>query len=398
MLNINEPQAYRVALHHLGFRPFFLLAGIFSFILVAAWVWLYRDPSVMLHGQQISAVSWHAHEMVYGYAMAVVAGFLLTAVRNWTGVQTLHGLPLMVLALFWLLARLMPFVPHPDALMVMAVFDLGFNLALAVAIYIPIARVKQWQQMGILSKVLILGLGNLLFYLGLAGIVDEGIRWGLYTGLYIIISLILLMARRVLPFFIEKGVDEKVELKNYRWVDLGSLVLMLAFWLVEVFSPWVQVAQWLALILAILHTIRLAGWYTPGIFKKPLLWVLYAAYTWIVLGFVIKALGLVTEVNPMLSVHAFAYGGVGIMTIGMMACVALGHTGRNVFEPPSGLGLMFLLLLAGSVVRVFFPWVVPESYTLWILVSQLFWVLAFALFSWKYVPMLIKPRVDGQYG
>lgn len=397
MLQIEQPQHYRYALDHLGFRPFFLLGSLFAVVAVGLWAWLFRSGSP-LPAAALPAISWHAHEMIYGYGLAVIAGFLLTAVRNWTGVQTLHGKPLLLLALIWLAARIMPFIGHPAALTVMALLDLIFATWLCWEIFSPIYRVRQWQHIGIWAKLLIMLIGQCLFYLGLFGKLDEGIRWGLYTGLYMIVSLILLMGRRVVPFFIEKGVGYPVTLKNYRWLDLSSLVLMLLFWLFAVFVDNKLPLAVTAFTLFAIHLFRLWGWHTAGIWRKPLLWILYLAFTWLVVGFLLTGLGAIGLVSPLLAVHALGYGGIGLLTIGMMARVSLGHTGRNVFDPPKALIPIFALLFLGAVARVILPILLPAHYLNLILISQLLWIAAFALFAFIYAPMLIKPRVDGSYG
>jgi uncharacterized protein involved in response to NO len=398
MMQIDEPAGHRIALTHLGFRPFFLLAGLAGTLLMAAWLWLYQSGQPLPRTGLLSPITWHAHEMIYGYTVAVIAGFLLTAVRNWTGVQTLHRAPLLLLALLWLLARLMPFVDHSAALPAMAVLDLTFGITLGLALLYPILKVRQWGQLAVLSKVLLLVAANLAFYLGLFGHFDAGIRWGLYGGLYLIVSLLLLMARRVMPFFIEKGVEGTVELRNSRWLDLGSLLLMLAFLAVEVLYPLPEWAGWFAWGLFALHALRLAGWHAPGLWRKPLLWVLYLGYGWVVAGFALRGLQLFLPLNPMAAVHAFAAGGIGLMTAGMMSRVALGHTGRNVFAPPAALRWIFFSLLLGSLLRVLPPLLLPEQHGLWIGASQLLWIAGFGLFTWIYAPMLVRARVDGRYG
>lgn len=388
----------RLALDRLGFRPFFLAAGAFGTVSVAIWVSLYHFRAPGLAEPALSAVIWHAHEMIYGYAVAVVGGFLLTATRNWTGVQTLHGTPLILLAVLWLLARAAPFVDHPLALETMAVLDLTFNLLLCSAILYPIARARQWKQLGLWSKVVIVSLANLLFYLGLFGMLDDGVRLGLYTGLYLILSLILVVGRRVIPFFIERGVGYPVALTNRRWVDISSMVLMLIFIVTEVLAAAPVAAAVCAAALALLHAARMTGWHTPGLWRRPLLWVLYIAYGWIVLGFALTALAHLAGFNPALAVHAFAYGGIGMMTLGMMARVSLGHTGRDLARAPGALAWAFSLLAAGSVVRVILPLMAPDPYVAWIALSQALWIAAFALFTWTYTPILVRPRVDGRDG
>jgi len=397
-MQIEEPQNYRIALHHLGFRPFFLLGGIFAVVAIATWFWLLSNGGLLPATTSMSIIQWHAHEMLYGYTLAVISGFLLTAVRNWTGVQTLHGMPLLLLALCWLLARTMPFIDHPQAMLWMVALDLLFNLVLCLAVLQPIVKVRQWNHLAVWSKLLLLGIGNGLFYLGVYGELTDGVRIGLYTGLYIILSLIMLMARRVIPFFIEKGVGYPVKLVNYRWLDISSLLLMLAFIIVEVFIVLPLWATVTAALLAVLHAIRLAGWYTHGIWKKPLLWSLYLGYAWLVAGFVLRAMAGWGNLNPMLAVHAFAYGTIGLVTLGMMTRVALGHTGRDVFNPPAILSVVFIMLFLGSLVRVVMPLVAPQLYTLWISASQWLWIVSFTGFVMIYAPMLVKGRIDGKYG
>ncbi len=240
---------------------------------------------------------------------------------------------------------------------------------------------------------------NVLFYLGLLEVLPPiAIQWGLYSGLYLVVSLILLMGRRVIPFFIEKGVDEQATIKNWKWLDISSLFLFLIFVVVEVFFSKPVFSQSLAAILFVLHSIRLWGWYAKGIWEKPLLWILYIGYSFIVLGFGLKAISAWLVMSPWISVHAFAVGGIGLITVGMMSRVALGHTGRNVFEPPAILSKLFVLLIIAAVLRILFPIALPELHLWWVGLSQAFWISGFALFAFTYAPMLIKARIDGRFG
>jgi len=396
-MQIEEKESYRFALLHLGFRPFFLLGGAFAVFAIGLWLWILSFGG-WLASNELTVFQWHAHEMLYGYTLAVIAGFLLTAVGNWTGQKTLNGLPLLLLALCWLSARVMPLIDHPQAMLMMAGLDLLFNSAMCIAILLPILKVRQWQHLAIWSKVIFLLIGNALFYLGLFNLLEEGVRLGLYTGLYIILSLIMLMGRRVIPFFIEKGIEQPVTVVNYRWLDISSLLLMLAFIVVEVFIILPTWATVIATALAVLHGLRLYGWYNTAIWQKPLLWSLYVGYAWIVMGFILRAIDGWFDINPTLAIHAFTYGGIGMMTIGMMARVSLGHTGRDVFNPPKQLTSIFILLVAGSVTRVLMPLFLPDHYATLILISQILWLVAFAEFVLTYAAILVKARVDGKFG
>lgn len=393
----SQPVHARTAFLNLGFRPFFTMAVVFSILAMLTWA------GVVVFGWQadftaLPATAWHAHEMVYGYSMAVIAGFLLTAVMNWTGVQTLHGTPLLLLSLLWLAGRLLLVAGASMPLQIVALVDGLFMVWLIGALLVPVIRARQWKQLGIISKLLLLLLSNGIFYAGALGIIEDGIRIGLYSGVYLVIALVFVMGRRVMPFFIEKGVDGPVQLKNRPWLDISSLVLFLAFWIADIARPDSLPVALLAMALTVLHVIRLAGWHTPGIWNKPLLWVLYLGYGWLIAGFALKAAVVFFSISPFLPLHAFAYGGIGMITVGMMARVTLGHTGRSVFDPPPVLFWIFTALLAGSTFRVLLPLLDPGRYTAWTGIAQVFWIGAFAVFLVVYLPMLIRPRVDGRPG
>lgn len=391
MLQIETPQSYPNSFLHLGFRPFFLLATLFSAVAMALWAWLYMG-AIPVMSSGMPAITWHAHEMIYGYALAVVSGFLLTSIRNWTGIQTLNGKWLLSLALLWASARLVFLVDYRFAMLL----DLSYNLALLAAAAIPLYRARQWKQMSIWTKLVLLSTGNAMFYAGAVGWWSGGIHVGLYTGLYILVSLILMMGRRVIPFFIEKRAG--VTVINRKWVDISSLVLMLLFLVVEVFWPQPIAAGICALLLFVLHALRLLGWYAPTIRREPMLWVLYLGYGWLVFAFLLRGSMLFVELNPMLPVHAFAAGGIGMVTIGMMARVSLGHTGRNVYDYPFAVRVAFILVGLAGVFRVLVPLVLPATTTYMVLAAQTLWVFGFTVFVVVYLPMLVKPRVDGRYG
>jgi uncharacterized protein involved in response to NO len=399
MLNIQDPPLAgdRFALFNLGFRPFFIGAALYAVLAMLVWMAIYVfGASLPLSG--LPAVTWHAHEMIYGYGMAVIAGFLLTAVRNWTGIPTLNGLPLALLCALWALARLLPFVNIPGALYALAVIDLGFILLLLLAVVTPVVRARQWKQLGVASKLVLLGAGNACFYAGLFGWFDAGVRIGIFGGFYLIVALILTMSRRLIPFFTERGVGYSVQLKNRLWVDISSLALFVAFLILEVFAERRQAAAAVAVVLFALHAWRLYGWFTRGILHYPLLWGLHAGYAFIVAGFALHAAAIYFGISPFLGLHAFAVGGIGVVTLAMMARVALGHTGRNVHQPPSIVRYALLALVLAVVFRSFAPLIDMTHYRLWIALSQAFWILAFGAFLLRYFPFLVKPRIDGQAG
>ena len=398
MIKIEDQQeTSEWVLLHLGFRPFFLGAATYSVIATVIWLAAYTFGwDIRPYG--LPAVIWHAHEMIYGYAIAVIAGFLLTAIKNWTGIKTLHGRWLLLLFFLWVLARALPFIGPPVNIVFIAVVDNLFIVALILAVALPVFRARQWKQLGILSKLLLFLCANVLFYLGVLGIVEKGITWGLYSGLYLVLALIFTLGRRVIPLFIEKGVGYPVQLKNWLWLDISSLVLFLLFCIADLLVANQVVVTVLAGFLLLLHTARMVGWYTYGIWRNPLLWVLYLAYGSMVAGFFLKLSVFVFGISPYLAVHAFAFGGIGMMTVGMMSRVVLAHTARSVTEPPQILFWIFLILFVGTAVRVLLPLIDSSHHSVWIGLSQMLWIASFSLFLYVYTPMLLRPRVDGRYG
>ena len=393
MIQIDRRTVARThAFLELGFRPFFLGAAGFAVVAMAIWMGLFTFGwPIRLNG--LSPTAWHAHEMIYGYSLAVVAGFLLTAVRKWTDRPTLDGAPLLALVVLWAVGRVVPFLGGAAPLWVAAVTDTAFVAGLLVATTRPVVQARQWGQLGPLAIPGVMLAGDLTFYLGALGVVPNGVFVGLYAGLYLILALIFKMGRRVIPGFIEAGVGYRVRLKNWRWVDWSSLVCFVLFAIADLLTPNGSVVALLAALLVVLHGVRLAGWHTPGLWHKPLLWVLYLGYGSLVAGFALKAAAVVFAISPYLAVHAFTVGGIGMITLGMMARVSLGHTGRNVLDPPSGLSGMFVLLGVTALVRVLVPLLDASRYGLWIGLSQALWIAAFAMFAYRYAPMLIRSSV-----
>ena len=398
LLNIQDPPSNKpFSLFVLGFRPFFLAAGIFSVISMALWMANFIfGLSIPLEG--LANFHWHAHEMIYGFTLAIISGFLLTAIKNWTGVQTIQHRPLLLLFSLWVVARL-ALLFGTKFIVVAAIFDLSFNLFLFLALLQPILRVKQWKQIGIISKILLLGIFNAFFYLGLLGLLDSGVYWGIYGGLFLLIAVVMNMGRRVMPFFIERGVGYPCQLKNSQFLDISSLVLFLLFSIVEVFILNLQISSYLAAALFIISAIRLYNWHTRGIWKSSLLWGLYGSFIFITLAFLLFALlPYTTLITRSIALHTLTLGGISLITVSMMSRVTLGHTGRSVNEPSPLINVIQWMLLFAVITRVVLPVIVPDLYTSWILSSQLLWIGGFGLFVWVNYPLLTQPRIDGAEG
>ncbi len=390
LLKINKKDALTnsFALFEIGFRPFFLGAGIFALSSMIMWMLIYVF-NFSLQTDPLSHSQWHSHEMIYGYSMAVIAGFLLTAVMNWTGIQTIHGKSLAALFSLWMIARiLLSFGSY--SLHVAAIFDLSFMIALIIATASPIIAARQWRQLVILSKLSLLTLGNCCFYLGALGYLENGVYWGLYGGLYLVISLILTIGGRVMPMFIKNGLNLEVDIRNPKWIAITNLVLFLFFTINQLFINNHLFLFFTSFVLFIINSLRLFMWHTPLIWSKPLLWGLYLSFVSINFGFLLYALSAFGLVSQFIAIHAFGIGGIGLATLSMMTRVSLGHSGRNIRTPARFTNISLILLTLGVLVRVVLPIITPSLYLFWIATSQALWIGAFMLFLAGYSKILIR--------
>ncbi|HEY8095650.1 MAG TPA: NnrS family protein [Methylobacter sp.] len=377
----------------LGFRPFFALAGLAALILILFWNALFNGSLTTEHYFPDSY--WHAHEMLLGYAVAVIAGFLLTAVKNWTGKPTVTGDPLASLCLLWLYGRILPFYAGelPDALI--ALVDFSFLPALAYQVSKPIIEAKQYRNLFFIGLLLLLAVGNGLIHaqmLGMANTAAAGIQLVVAT----IIILILIIAGRVFPFFTERGIPGTLIIRNPLLdnASVASAVIVFALQLFGVSGTMLALA---AIIAAAVNIARLSGWYVKRVIYVPLLWVLYAGYGWIILGFLLTVLSASSVVLPSLALHAFTLGGIGVLTLGMMARVSLGHTGRAM-KASNTIAIAFVLINVAALFRVLLPIAMPGWYENLLYVSVLSWLAAFSLFVFVYAPILAGTRIDGQEG
>jgi len=377
----------------LGFRPFFTLAAVAGVTLIATW--LAMLAGLQLVPARLSSHAWHAHEMLFGYTSAVIAGFLLTAVRNWNGIHTWSGYRLGLLAGVWLLGRLLPWI---DGLPMLAwsIVDIAFLPLLGYSLARPLWLGKNHVNRVFLLLLGLMALANLLSHLQQQGLLGEFGRAS-HLMLLLVLMLVLLVAGRVLPFF-TRNVIAGFQPVTRRWVEVLGFLLLAALIAVELFrqthTP-VAAALWLAVTAAQLF--RFNGWFDRRVLRLPVLWVLHAGYAWLIIGSALNGLSSIGGFPASPATHALAVGAIGVFTLGMMARVSRGHSGRplNVSRITAG---AFLLLNLAAVVRVFGPAILPQHLSLWLQLSGAGWCLAFALFAWHYIPMLIRPRTDGKPG
>ncbi len=391
---MNTQKIFDTPLFGLGFRVFFALAGLSALILIVLWNAIFKG-TLAVDNYFVNSY-WHAHEMLLGYSVAVIAGFLLTAVKNWTGKPTLTGDKLAGLALLWLYGRILPFYAGllPDVLI--AVIDFAFLPILAYQISKPIMQAKHYKSLVFIGLLLLLTLGNGLIHGEILGLSQNTAWTGIQLVVATIIILILILAGRVFPFFIEKGLSGTLIIRNplLDALSIGSAVAVFALQMWAISGIFLALT---AIFAVIVNSARLSGWYVPRIWYVPLLWILYAGYGWIIIGFILTALSAYSLVLPSLALHAFTIGGIGVLTLGMMARVSLGHTGRAL-KASNAIAITFVLINLASLLRVLLPIALPNWYNILIYGSTLSLLAAFSLFMFVYAPILTSPRIDGQEG
>lgn len=378
------------ALWNLGFRPFYLLASVFSAVSVLLWAVQYSGwlPSAYLQGPL-----WHGHEMLFGYTIAVIAGFLLTAVRAWTGQPTLTGVPLMALAALWVLGRVLVLTPLAATA---SVVNAAFPVALAVAIGIPLARSRNVRNYFFVGLLVLMGGLILALHLALQGAFELPPRLGLLLALDVVLFIMAVVGGRVIPMFSNSGVPGTgaTRIPLVEKLALGTVLLLFVADLLQL-QQTVVVA--IALTGAVAHGTRLYLWRPGRTLSTPLVWILHAAYAWIVVHLALRGLSGLGLLAESFAVHALTVGAIGGLTLGMMTRVARGHTARPLVADGYE-RTCFLLIQAAAVVRVLGGIALPGSYLVSVQLSGLLWAAAFSLYAVRYWPVLTRPRLDGKPG
>ncbi len=376
----------------LGFRPLFLGAGLHAVLLMSLWLLTlagqYAPPAAY------AAPLWHAHEMLFGFAGAVIAGFLLTAVQNWTSIPMTRGAPLAALFALWLAGRLGFLLPGvPPALT--AVVDLVFLPLVGVLVARPILKTTQLRNAPFPFMLLGLTAANALMHAEFAGLAQHTAHAGLVLGLMLVVLMMVAMGGRVIPYF----TDNRVQSRARRWTPVEWLAPLSTL---AVASVWLMAPEGVPLAAtaaaaALVNGLRLAGWQNRRLWAVPLLWVLQLGYGWIVAGFALLAFAAVGVLPQTLAVHAFTVGAMGGLILGMMARVSLGHTGRRL-EAATVMAWAFAVLNLSALVRVGLPLVAPDATPLAWQLSGGLWIAAYLVFVVVYTPVLLRARVDGKPG
>ena len=382
-----------------GFRPFFLGAAAFAALALPLWLAVFAGVvSSSVAGVFSVPMYWHAHEMIYGFALAVITGFLLTAASNWTGRETLIGGPLALLVALWVAGRVLLTLPIADGVWrwTASLLDLLFAPLVALAVARPILAAKSRRNFGFLAILSGFAAGNLLMHLGAMGVVPEGLALGSRLGVNLTLLAIVVMTGRVVPMFTRNATGDASirSLPAFERASVVAMLLVLGTDLVPTVS-WVRAL--VSLVAGALVLLRASHWGFSVSLRQPLLWVLHLGHAWVPAGLLLKGASLLGAAWAAWWLHALTLGGIGLLTLGMMVRVSLGHTGRMLAAPRSAV-LAFAALALAALVRVAGPALLPAAYLSWLVVSGALWSGAFIAFLVGCAPMLLRARVDGRPG
>jgi len=393
---INEPEKLEVAntsaFLSAGFRPFFLFAGLSGVVPLLAWVLAFlgyaNTPG------EFPPTYWHGHEMIFGFTIAAAAGFLLTAVPNWTHSAQFSGWKLGLLALVWLVGRFAMWFGSTVDPLVVAILDLALIPLLAIYIGRRLVAHKMRRNYMVLGILSVLFIANGLMHLEALQILPDSAWLGLNLGLYVVILLVTLISGRVIPGFTaaalrRKGIEADTQTPS--WVTVAvivNLILTIVFDLFEIKGVGI-----LAGLTAVTLFIRMLRWKSLMILDDPIVWILHAGHLWLVIGFALLAAANFSDgLERDAGVHALTAGAMGTMVLGMMSRVALGHSGRGI-KATNPIILAYLMIIVGAVLRVVAAIIPGDNFSYLIGIAGLLWAGGYGLFTIVYWPILTRPRL-----
>lgn len=380
------------------FRVFFLLTGLYGVLVVAAWM------SYLFGGMPLplgwSSLHWHGHEMLFGLTSAAIAGFVLTAVCNWTGAEPLRGGGLLALALLWVAGRFAMWTAAWWPVGVVAVIDLLFLPAMAIYLARLLLRHGNKRNLILVALLVLLSLANLLMH---GGFVTGNVAWlklGELAAFNLITLMMIVIGGRIIPLFttnwLRNNGGKPESVKSSPALDRATLIATALMIPADFVSAVPALAATVALLAALLNGVRLWRWSGWRATREPLLWILHLGYAWIVVALLLKAASGFTLIAPSIWQHALGVGAMATLILAVMTRVALGHTGRPMVLPTGGVVIYIAISLA-AVSRVFaaLQWV---NYSFGVMLAASGWILAFCLFIFIYWPILSRPRIDGRTG
>jgi len=374
------------ALFSYGFRPFFLFGAIQAGLMIPLWLASFAGEISL--PSAFSPLDWHVHEMLFGYVGAVIAGFLLTAVPNWTGRLPIKGLPLACLFSIWLIGRIAVAVSDHIGWAAALAADSAFLLLLAAAASREIIAGRKWGNLKVVGLVVLFALVNIAFHIEahLTGAATYSAR----AGIALVVTLIATIGGRIVPSFTRNWLARQGQ--GRMPVPFGKLdgVTILAG--IAALTSWVALPsnRIVALVLVIagaLHLVRLARWAGDRTLSDRLVLILHVAYAFVPAGFFLTALSALDLVLPGAGVHAWTGGAIGTMTIAVMTRASLGHTGRPLVASP-GTQALYMAVVTAALARVCAA-LEPAHADVLLEIAGAAWTLAFLGFAWIYAPLLV---------
>ncbi|MEO8159007.1 MAG: NnrS family protein [Betaproteobacteria bacterium] len=379
----------RFALFDLGFRPFYLLAALIATLSVPVWVAQWHG--VLPQANYLGAMAWHAHEMVFGFAAAVITGFLFTAGRNWTGLSTPTGWHLAGLAALWVAGRIVVLTgPGPLA----ALVDSAFLPLVALSLWFPLKRSHN-RNLFFVGLLLLFALANVLFHLSQLGMVALPPLVTARAALFLVVVIVSVMSGRVTPAFTQNAIRD-ARIRRVRHLDAAAIATLALTLAVQLLGAPAWLLGPLALVAAVLNAIRLAFWDPLSTLRSPIVWILHLSYAWIPVGLLLLALStLDIGVPAILSVHAMGAGAVGGTVLGMITRTARGHSGRAL-QIGRAETAAYVLVHVGTLIRVFGPLAAPAHYGALLVAGATTWSSAFLIYLVVYWPMLAWSHLDSR--
>lgn len=397
LLTIGQPDpASRIPytgwpLFALGFRPFYLLAAGFAVIGMAAWAALLLNWLPAAHGPVMAPLFWHAHEMVFGFAAAAVVGFLFTAGKNWTGLQTPQGPMLAGLAALWVAGRVLMWTgPAPIAIGV----DIAFLPLCGVLFLRILRRARSVRNYGLAVALFAMGTVNAGFHAGLlAGAPLLALRC-LDAAAGLVAVFVTVIGGRVIPMFTANAIAG-VQIRRMVWVERAVVPLTVAAAILLAMPAQGVAPAAVFALAAMAQAIRFLGWDSRRTLRTPIVSILHVAYAFLPLGFGLLAAAAVGRFDRSIALHALTAGAIGCAIVAMITRTALGHTGRLLRVGRAEV-FAYAAIAVAAVLRVIGPLLLPRE--VWIGATCVLWVAGFAAYFWKYAPYLLAPRVDGRDG
>lgn len=386
-----EVRSESPAILTLAFRPFFLAASLWSALALS--LWLAMLMAGMALPSRFDPLTWHIHEMLFGFVPAAIAGFMLTAIPNWTGRPPIRGMPLAWLVILWLLGRISCLISALIPFWFAVAVDLAFPVVLCAIAAREIIAARNWRNLPMPIPIAVLGIADLLMFLNESGVaVPPGL--GMRLGLAAIIVLISVVGARIIPSFtrtwlVKRGATKLPAAHDFfDRIALGAFHAGLIGW---VFFPVFRALGALLLLAALLNLWRLARWCGAATLAEPLLAILHLGYLWLIVGAALLGAAMLSNAIPSAAaIHALTAGAIGTMVLAVMTRVSLGHTGRPL-EANRITTLVYLMVNAAALVRIAAAFT-STSHMLLLSISAILWTASFALFAAAYGPMLTAPR------